>query len=87
MDLTTTDLLARFDSPSASHPLGIDYAERDELVRLSTSIGVAAGYFGGRLDALPMRITDGMIALPPLIVLKAHDLTKLELARSGAAGV
>ena len=56
-------------------------------------IGVCAGYFGGRLDALLMRFTDGMIALPLLpllIVLGAVDLTKLgfssEFARSGAAG-
>jgi len=56
-------------------------------------VGVCAGYFGGRLDALLMRFTDGMIALPLLpllIVLGAIDLTKLgfsrEFAHSGAAG-
>ena len=114
VDTTTTDLLARFDPPSAAHPLGTDDAGRDELVRLmvggqisllvgliatafgavlGTAIGVAAGYFGGRLDAVLMRFTDGMIALPLLpllIVLGALDLTKLgfspEFARSGAAG-
>ena len=86
VDTTTTDLLARFDPPSAAHPLGTDDAGRDELVRLM-------GYFGGRLDALLMRFTDGMIALPLLpllIVLGALDLTKLgfspEFAHSGAAG-
>ncbi len=114
VDTTTTDLLARFDPPSAAHPLGTDDAGRDELVRLmvggqisllvgliatvfgallGTAIGVAAGYFGGRLDAVLMRFTDGMIALPLLpllIVLGALDLTKLgfspEFAHSGAAG-
>lgn len=56
-------------------------------------LGVCAGYFGGKLDAILMRFTDGMIALPLLpllIVLGAVDLTKLgfssEFARSGAAG-
>ena len=56
-------------------------------------IGVCAGYFGGRVDAVLMRFTDGMIALPLLpllIVLGAVDLTKLgfsrEFAHSGAAG-
>jgi peptide/nickel transport system permease protein len=57
------------------------------------NIGVVAGYFGGRVDSVLMRITDGMIALPLLpllIVLGALDLTKLgfssEFAHSGAAG-
>ncbi len=56
-------------------------------------IGIVAGYFGGRTDALLMRFTDGVIALPLLpllIVLGALDLTKLgfsaEFAHSGAAG-
>lgn len=56
-------------------------------------IGVVAGYFGGRVDGVLMRFTDGMIALPLLpllIVLGAVDLTKLgfsqDFARSPAAG-
>ena len=56
-------------------------------------VGVISGYFGGRTDAILMRFTDGMIALPLLpllIVLGAIDLTKLgfsaEFAHSGAAG-
>ncbi|MBV8538243.1 MAG: ABC transporter permease [Alphaproteobacteria bacterium] len=47
---------------------------------IGTVIGVLAGYFRGRLDALLMRITDGVIALPLLpllIVLAALDLGKL----------
>ncbi|MCW3475622.1 ABC transporter permease [Limobrevibacterium gyesilva] len=114
MDPDATDLLARFDPPSAEHWLGTDEAGRDELIRLMVGgqmsllvgllatavggifglvVGVFAGYFGGRVDALLMRFTDGMIALPLLpllIVLGAVDLTKLgfssEFARSGAAG-
>ncbi len=60
---------------------------------IGLAIGITAGYFGGRLDAMLMRFTDGMIALPLLpllIVLGAVDLTKLgfsrEFAHSSAAG-
>ena len=45
---------------------------------LGTLIGVVAGYLGGRVDALLMRLTDAVIALPLLpllIVLAAVDLT------------
>lgn len=49
---------------------------------IGTAIGVIAGYFGGRLDALLMRLTDAVITLPLLpllIVLAAVDLSKLGL--------
>lgn len=49
---------------------------------VGTTIGVIAGTVGGRLDALLMRLTDGMLALPLLpllLVLAAVDLTKLGL--------
>ena len=55
---------------------------------IGTLIGILAGYFGGRLDALLMRFTDGVIALPLLpllIVLAALDLNKLGLPDAVAA--
>ncbi len=50
---------------------------------IGTLVGVVAGYLGGRLDAVLMRLTDGVIALPLLpllIVLAAVDLSKLGLS-------
>jgi peptide/nickel transport system permease protein len=49
---------------------------------IGTAVGLLAGFYGGALDALLMRLTDGVIALPLLpllIVLVAVDLTKLGL--------
>ncbi|MCC7048729.1 MAG: ABC transporter permease [Alphaproteobacteria bacterium] len=61
---------------------------------IGTAVGLMAGYWGGRADALLMRLTDGVIALPLLpllIVLAAVDLTKLglsaELAGSETTGL
>lgn len=49
---------------------------------IGTIIGLLAGFYGGRLDSLLMRVTDFIIALPILpllIVLAAVDLTKVGL--------
>ncbi len=49
---------------------------------IGTALGLLAGYYGGSLDAVLMRLADGVIALPLLpllIVLAAVDLTKLGL--------
>lgn len=61
---------------------------------IGTLVGLVAGYRGGWLDAVLMRLTDGVIALPLLpllIVLAAVDPTKLgvppEAFRSEIAGV
>lgn len=54
---------------------------------IGTAVGLVAGYVGGRLDALLMRLTDGVIALPLLpllIVLAAVDLGKLGLPEAVA---
>jgi peptide/nickel transport system permease protein len=55
---------------------------------IGTVVGLIAGFHGGRLDALLMRLTDGVIALPLLpflIVLAALDLSKLGLPQSVVA--
>jgi peptide/nickel transport system permease protein len=47
---------------------------------IGTTVGLLAGYYGGRLDTLLMRTTDGFIALPLLpllIILAAVDLAKV----------
>jgi len=61
---------------------------------LGTAIGLVAGYRGGRLDALLMRLVDGVISLPLLpllVVLAALDLGKLgipaEIAQSDAVSL
>lgn len=102
-DPETVNLLARFQTASAEHPLGTDELGRDLLVRLlyggrvslfvgvvgalgaaliGTLVGLLAGFLGGRLDALLMRTTDAVVALPLLpllILLAAIDLQKLGL--------
>jgi peptide/nickel transport system permease protein len=113
IDVNDTNLLRRFEAPTAKHLLGTDEAGRDVMVRLmyggrisllvglagalsaamlGTLIGLTAGYYRGRAEAVLMRITDGVISLPLLpllIVFAAIDLQKLgfsqEFVRSSAA--
>jgi peptide/nickel transport system permease protein len=62
--------------------LGLGIVAALATALLGIAIGLPAGYYGGRLDALLMRLTDGVIALPLLpllIVLAAVDLAKLGL--------
>lgn len=101
VDPTMTDLLRRFEPPSAASWLGTDELGRDLFQRLldggrvsllvgfcgallsaviGAAIGVVAGYRGGTLDSVLMRVTDGVIALPLLpllIVLAAIDPQKV----------
>ncbi|HEY1722811.1 MAG TPA: ABC transporter permease [Magnetospirillaceae bacterium] len=62
--------------------LGVGLLTALVAAAIGTVIGVAAGYRGGLLDAVLMRFTDGIIALPLLpllIVLGALDPAKLGL--------
>jgi peptide/nickel transport system permease protein len=62
--------------------LGIGLVVALSAAVIGTAVGLAAGYLGGRTDAVLMRITDGIIALPKLpllIVLAAVDVAKLGL--------
>ncbi len=103
------DLLARFEPPSASHPLGTDELGRDILLRLlhgarvslavglavalgatalGTLIGLVAALRGGWVEAVLMRLSDTLLALPVLpllIVLAAVDTTRFGLPRGEAA--
>lgn len=67
--------------------LGVGLASALAAMVLGSLLGLLAGYFGGRLDALLMRLADTVIALPLLpllIVLAAIDLTKLGLSPAAA---
>jgi peptide/nickel transport system permease protein len=89
-DPEKSDLIARYQPPSLTHPMGTDALGRDLMTRIlyggrisltvgfsvmvitlliGVPVGAVAGYFGGWVDNLLMRITDAALALPSLLVL------------------
>jgi peptide/nickel transport system permease protein len=80
------DLLLRLlEGGQVSLAIGLIVAGAAALI--GTTIGLLAGYVGGRTDAILMRLADGIIALPLLpllIVLAAIDLTKLGVSEAAA---
>ncbi len=53
---------------------------------IGTTLGLIAGFFGGRIDAILMRFTDGIIILPLLpflIIIASIDWDKLGISFSG----
>jgi peptide/nickel transport system permease protein len=84
------DLLARLlDGGRVSLAVGVAAAVAAGTI--GTAVGLLAGFLGGRVDAVLMRLTDGVIALPLLplaVVLAAVDATKLGVppALAGAEG-
>jgi peptide/nickel transport system permease protein len=89
-DPETSDMDARNQAPSWTHPMGTDALGRDLLTRvlyggrisltvgllvvsislvLGIPVGALAGYYGGALDSILMRITDTFLSLPSFLVL------------------
>jgi peptide/nickel transport system permease protein len=70
--------------------LGVGFTAAMAAAAIGTAIGLLAGYNGGKADALLMRLTDMLIALPLLpllIILSAIDLSKLGIAMSADTSV
>lgn len=89
-DPEASNITARYEPPSLSHPMGTDALGRDMFTRalfggrisltvglfvviISVLIGVPtgalAGYYGGKLDNILMRVTDAFLSLPSFLVL------------------
>jgi peptide/nickel transport system permease protein len=91
-DLGRDVLLRLLQGGRASLLVGLAAAVTAAMI--GTALGLAAGYLGGPVDAVLMRLADGFMALPLLpllIVLAAVDPAKLgispEIAASPAAGL
>ena len=57
--------------------LGVGFTAAAAAAVLGTAVGLLSGYKGGGTDALLMRLTDMLIALPLLVILSAVDMHKL----------
>ncbi len=89
-DPEASDITARYESPSLSHPMGTDALGRDLFTRalfggrisltvglfvviisvlIGVPVGALAGYYGGKLDSILMRVTDAFLSLPSFLVL------------------
>jgi peptide/nickel transport system permease protein len=70
--------------------LAVGLAAALAAAAIGTAIGLVSGYFGGRVDAVLMRMTDAVLALPVLpvlIVLAAVDPAKLGLPAGDGGGL
>ncbi len=89
-DPEVSDIINRYQAPSARHLFGTDGLGRDVLTRvlyggrvsmsvgliavmitmlIGIPVGAAAGFFGGWIDNILMRIIDTFLTLPTLLVL------------------
>jgi ABC-type glutathione transport system ATPase component/ABC-type dipeptide/oligopeptide/nickel transport system permease subunit len=89
LDPTAMDIVGRFASPSAAHPLGQDEFGRDVLSRLlhgarvslavafatatiactiGALAGIVGGYFGRIWEFLTLRVSDVLLAFPPILM-------------------
>ena len=89
-DPEASNITARYQPPSLSHPMGTDALGRDMFTRalfggrisltvglfvviisvlIGVPVGALAGYYGGKLDSILMRVTDAFLSLPSFLVL------------------
>jgi len=69
-DPLAQDLGATLAPPGRGHLLGTDNVGRDVLSRViwGTRVSLLAGYAGGRVDGLVMRVMDAVLSFPPLVL-------------------
>ena len=96
-NVTGMNMAERLQTPSAKHWFGTDSYGRDVFARiihgsrlsLSRSIiGAIAGYYGGRVDDILMRLMDILLAIPPMLMsisivaALGHSMVNLMIALS-----